>query len=190
MEYNFGVGGVTLVVNYNDGRFEGQGDVGPVGLLVHTTSGNDCNTDVTTHIISRKGAWWTDGTCSDDLIHWHHCRWESPEVSYSYYFKLAIRFAAGSITLTNPKVRLTSQGLDVCNVGAIVPIFPPGRIVGGDVPQLKTANNLPGAEQLVNALIDLSFEAVETLVANTIVGETSWLISTVGSAGETLYCLL
>jgi hypothetical protein len=186
IEYNFGVSGAALAVTYTDGRFLGEGGVGPLILAVHSKSGNECNTDVTKHVIARKGAAWTDGICSRGL-HFYHCRWESPEISYAYHFKLAIRFGGGEIILTNPQVRLTGKGLNVCNMGAVQSKV---ILIGGDVPQIDTSLNVPGAEAIVNALLDLSFEAVESLVANSILDQANWLVDTVGTTGGNLYCLL
>jgi hypothetical protein len=188
MEYNFAVSGVALAVSYTDGRIQGEGNIASPGLdlLVHTKSGNECNTVVTHKVISPKGKYWMDGTCSKGLK-FYHCRWESPEVSYDYHFKLAIRIAGGLVILTNPRISMTNQGLNVCNLGAVVSKV---KIIGGDFPQLDGSLMFPGAKEVVNGLLDLSFEAVETLVADSIGDEVNWLVDAGGTTIGNLFCLL
>jgi hypothetical protein len=170
IEYNFvEATGASLTATYTDGKLEGEGGVGPLILLVHTKSGNDCNTDVMKHVISPKGKDWTDGVCNKGLK-FYHCRWESPEISYLYHFKLAVRFAGGAITLTNPHVRMSNKGLNVCNLGAVKSAV---VMAGGEVPQLDQQINFPGAVNVVNVLLDVGFEGIETMAGNAIGNEAN-----------------
>jgi hypothetical protein len=188
IEYNFAdIGGVSAQAKYNDGHIEAEGDLGSIVLLVHTKSGNDCNTDVKKYMISSKGKYWTWGICNSGPFNWYRCKWESPEVSFLYHYKLAIRLGGGTITLTNPHIRITGRGLNICNPGAVTSVL---KEVGGVVPQIDTTSNfLVGpARDILNASLDVTFETGETMVANTIQDQASWLVSSTGTVLGNALC--
>jgi hypothetical protein len=84
-------------------------------------------------------------------------------------------------------VRTANDGkLNVCNLGGIVPNV---KIVGGLSPQIDSSLNVIGVDALVNAALDLTFEGLETLVANAILDVTDWLIEVYGSAYGNIRCL-
>jgi hypothetical protein len=117
MEANFGIGGMHLNARMNGGKLSGDAGVGPIVAAIHNTGARSCNSPVTTHVIAPKGKWWTDGICSRGLK-FYHCRWESPEISYSYHITLDVVSLSASAALSNPHVYLQEDGnLKVCNVG-------------------------------------------------------------------------
>jgi hypothetical protein len=126
-----------------------------------------------------------DLVCNRGLFDWYRCKWESPEISYAYHFKLAVRLAGGVIGISSPLVRVDGGKLNVCNLGAIKPEV---KVVGGLSPQIDSALNVIGVDDLVNALLDLSFEALETLVMNTILDAVDWLVGGVSTVYGNVKC--
>jgi hypothetical protein len=185
MEANFLVTGMQLNAKMRDGKLSGDSAVGPIATVFHSTGPSSCNAPSIHHVVAEKGKWWTDGICSRDLT-FYHCRWESPEISYTYHITLNVRLLTAAVSLSNPHVYLQESGdLRVCNVGvvAVGGIVP----VGGYSPGIES--NYPGLDNIVNGIIQLTLEPFQTVVATAVGNVAGWLVSTVGTVGGNAFCI-
>ena len=186
-EFSFVSAGADLEVIYVDGRMSAEGGTGPLGVAVHSKSGNECDTQVSEHIVSPQGAWWTDGICSTGL-QFYHCRWESPESSYSYHFKLRVVTLDGFITITKPRIRLDDKNnVHFCNIGVLdTSQF---LVVGGVSPQIDGVQNFPGAQVAVNALLDAIFTTAESPIFTSAASGLGWMASSVIGTVGAMACI-
>jgi hypothetical protein len=188
MEFNYGVGGVNIEVTVADGVLEGRGGIGPLALVVHSTSGSECNGPGQKHVVVPAQEGWTNGVCVCCIpTKFYSCQWKwsTPEVSFNYHFHAALRFAAGSIVFTNPMVTLGRRGLNVCNVGLIDVRAP--AIVGGISPQIDTPYS--GADEIVNGILRATFEPAQTIVLSSVGNGVAWLATSIATPAGNLMCL-
>jgi hypothetical protein len=185
LEYDFAVGGVSLAVDFISGSVQAKAEIGPLALAVHSTSGDECVTEVKHWVVVSKG--WTWGICTQLLPPkaWR-CRWETPELSFNYRIKFAIRLAVGALVITRPLIYLDDNRLRICNLG-IVQTTGLG-IAGGYSPQIVTPFGGDG-EKIINAFISTAFELPQTLVASSIASGAGWLISGVATPLGNAMCL-
>jgi hypothetical protein len=187
MEYNFAIAGVNLAATMTSGALTGEANIGPLGLVVHTTNGAECHDKDKKIIIAPATEGWTYGICSKGLefyrCEWH---WSTPEINIIYNIHLAVRFGEETITMTHPRLRLRSNGLNVCNMGAI--LVPNTIAIGGYSPNIVT--NYPDASNLINGLIDATFEPVQSLAVSAIGTGVGWLVSGAATVDGNLMCIL
>jgi hypothetical protein len=185
METNLAVGGGAFQAKMRNGRLSAEGQTGPITALAHSTGESHCKSPTIKHVVQKKGEWWTDGICSKGL-NVYHCRWESPEVSYSYHFHLGVRLLSVSLLMTNPRVHLDSSGdVSVCNLGALV--VTPLAIVGGYSPGIDS--NYPGLDNIVNGLIQIGLESFQSVALTGIGLGLGWFVSPVATLGGNVLCI-
>jgi hypothetical protein len=187
IEYNFAFGGVTADVRMSSGKLSGHAALDPIAVIMHTKGEAACNTKPEKWVVAPAAHGWTNGICTQVWPPkiWA-CKWEwsTPEISFGYTIKLAVRFLNYNLTLTQPHLYLQEGGkLDVCNVGAAVLVSGPS--IGGYSPQISTP--LPGADNIVNGIIAANFEAAQSVVATAVSSTVGWLVSAgITSVGNAL----
>lgn len=186
METNFLVAGGDFQARMREGRLSADGATGPIAAVTHSLDPNTgCDSPVVKHIVQEKGKWWTDGICNRG---WeiYSCRWESPEISYSYHIHLAVRSLSASVAMSNPHVYLSSDGqMSVCNVGALV--IDHVAAVGGYSPGIDS--NYPDLDNIVNGLIQLNLEPFQSTVLTGIGTGVGWFASSVATPAGNLLCV-
>ena len=186
METNLLVGGGDFQARMENGKFSADGATGPIAAAAHSLDPNTgCDNPSIKHVVQKQGEWWTDGICSKGL-EFYHCRWESPEVSYSYHVHLAVRLLSATLLMTNPHVYLNSGGeVGVCNIGALV--VTPLAILGGYSPGIDSP--YPGLDNIVNGLIQIGFEPFQSAALTGIGAGAGWLVSSIATPAGNILCI-
>ncbi len=186
VESNLGVGGGMFELRLDQGQVSAQGTTGPFDASIHSLNRDTgCDNPVTKHVVQKQGEWWTDGICSRGF-EIYHCRWESPEVSYSYHIHLSVRSLSANFLLSDPHVFLDHKGqISVCNRGAL--LLTPGLIAGGYSPGIDSP--YPGLDNIVNGLIQGAFEPVESIILTGLGQGIGWLVSSTATTVGNLMCI-
>ena len=185
MEANFAVGGAALNAKMTQGKIEAEGSTKPIVALAHSTGPTGCSSPATKHVVQAKGKWWTDGICSKGL-HLYHCRWESPEISYSYHYHLNVESLAVTALLTNPHIYLHYDGrIAACNVGVLN--IGPVVALGGYSPGIDSP--YPGLDNIVNGLIQIYLEPYQSAVLTAVGTGAGWLVSSIATPVGNVLCL-
>jgi hypothetical protein len=187
-ELNIALGLVDLNLVYNAGKIDGSALLGLLGLAVHSKSPGGCDGPVMSHVVQKKGKWWTDGVCTQlwPPKAWH-CHWESPEISYSYHATSRILGFGGVIGLPATTLRLSGGHLSFCSPGP--PDMAQFVIIGPLlVPQIDSSANIVAeiAAKGANILLQVQFGIWETFVATAVANGAGWL----ALAGGGLACLV
>ncbi|TWI41078.1 translocation/assembly module TamB domain-containing protein [Mesorhizobium tianshanense] len=178
-EINLAVAGVNFDVSVKDGDFSGSGQTNPLAVAFHTTSGRDCDSPLEKWIIVPEESGWTWGICDFPP---RKCKWKwtTPEINFKYKIKLAVRFAAVTLFMTNPVVNLNNGKVRYCNRGYAS--FGPTVFVGGYSPQIVT--NYPGADAIVNAIIAGSFELAQTVAGTALINSVLTTVTDIINVGQ------
>lgn len=178
-EINLAVAGVNFDVSVRNGDFSGSGQTAPLAAAFHTTSGRDCDSPVEKWIIVPEQSGWTWGICDFPP---RKCKWSwtTPEINFKYKIKLAVRFAAVTLFMSNPVVNLNNGKVRYCNRGYAS--FGPTVFVGGYSPQIVT--NYPGADAIVNAIIAGNFELAQTVTGTALIGSVLTTVTDIINVGQ------
>ncbi|HVR08503.1 MAG TPA: hypothetical protein VMW75_10695, partial [Thermoanaerobaculia bacterium] len=193
-EYNFASGVsalqvTALQVTADHGRFSGEGNLAPIALLLHSTSGASCNTSPPYEIvISEERKVSMTGVCCCPPS---FCEWSAtiPKVALRWHKNFQVFTLDGTAMLTNPRVSLRDQRLHVCNLGAISVAAPPGGalVLGVVAPQIDTG--VPGADQIINPLISGAFAVVESTAATALANGAGIIASALSTPLGNLQCI-
>lgn len=186
METDVAFTGATINTHMRNGKLSGNAQVGPILAATHTVgTGTGCNAPKIHHVVAKQGAWWTDGICSKGLK-FYHCRWESPEISYTYHISLNVRNITAPISLSNPLLFLHEDGnVTICNRG-VVTVGIPVVFVGGYSPGIDS--NYPGLDNIVNGIIQFTFEPAQSLAGSSLGNTAGWLVSTLATVDGNTFC--
>ena len=185
METNMVVAGGDFNARMDNGKLSADGATGPIGALTHSTGEATCDSPVVKHVVQEQGKYWTDGICSKGF-EIYSCRWESPEISYSYHIHLSVRALTATLTMTNPHVYLSHQGqLSVCNIGALA--VADVVAVGGYSPGIDSP--YPGLDNIVNGIIQFAFEPLQSVAASAIGTGVGWLVSLLATPAGNALCI-
>jgi hypothetical protein len=184
VELNFVAGGVDLNVSVSDGNFEGDGNLGTLDLLLHSTSGASCDTASKEFVIAQEKKYSTTGICCC----FHTCEWSvtTPKVAFNYHEHFHIDALGTTAVLSNPRVHLGAGTLNVCNAGAISLGAPTGAI-GAVSPAIETG--YPGADAIINGIIDVTATVIESTTANVITNTATFFVSSLATGAGNLLCL-
>ena len=184
VEFNFASGGADLTVAVHDGNFEGDGNLAPLGLIVHSTSGASCNTATEEYVVVAEKKASTTGICCC----FHTCEWSvtTPKVAFNYHKRFHIDALATTALLTNPRAHLGAGQLNVCNVG-LISLGAPTVVAGAVSPEIETG--FPGADALINALINVTLEVIESTIATVVTNGATFLVSSLATSTGDLLCL-
>jgi hypothetical protein len=187
-ELNVVLGLVDLNLTYNSGNVDGSALIGLLGLAVHSKAPGGCDGPVMSHVVQKKGKWWTDGVCTQLFPPkaWH-CHWESPEISYSYHFTSRVLGFGGVIGLPATTLRLTGRHLSFCSPGP--PDMAQFAIIGPLlVPQIDSSANIVAelAAKGANVLMQIHFGVWETFLTTAVANGAGWL----ALAGGGFACLV
>ncbi len=186
METDVGFTGAKINARMRSGKLSGDAQVGPILAATHSVgTGTGCNAPKIHHVVAKQGAWWTDGVCSEGLK-FYHCRWESPEISYTYHISLNVRNLTSPISLSNLHLYLSENGdVTICNMGAVtvgIPVvFAGGYSAGID-------SNYPGLDNIVNGIIQFTLEPAQSLAGSSLGNTAGWLVSTLATVGGNTFC--
>ena len=186
METDVAFTGAKINARMRNGRLSGDAQVGPIVAATHTVgTGTGCNAPKIHHVVAKQGAWWTDGICSEGLK-FYHCRWESPEISYTYHISLNVRNLTAPISLSNPRLYLHENGdVTICNTGAVV-VGIPVIFAGGYSPGIDS--NYPALDNIVNGIIQFTLEPAQSLAGSSLGNTAGWLVSTVATVDGNTFC--
>lgn len=185
METNFALIGGDFEAQMQNGKITAEGSTGPFVAAAHSLDPNTgCDNPVTKHVVQRQGEWWTDGICSRGF-EIYHCRWESPEISYAYHIHLAVRNITATVAMSNPRVYMSGNEMRVCNLGAAV--VTPLVIAGGYSPGIDSP--YPGLDNIVNGLIQIGFEPIQSLGLTGLGQGLGWFLSSAATAAGNALCI-
>jgi hypothetical protein len=185
METNLVVGGGDFHAKMANGKLSADGAVGPIAALAHSTGRTGCDSPVTKHVIQEQGKYWTDGICNKGF-EIYRCRWESPEISYAYHIHLGIELLTASFVMTNPHFYFGSGSqVGVCNIGAVA--ITDVVVLGGYSPGIDSP--YPGLDNIVNGLIQIGFEPVQSVAATALGTGVGWALSAITTPAGNLFCI-
>jgi hypothetical protein len=189
MEYNFQVPATSAAVAVNGGDFFANARIGPLKLVLHSTTGAQCNGEQGTItlppviILGPRYPCIRDGhltICHDDII-------IEPKAKYHLSYKVA--FTGGFIVLTDALLALSNRVPKVCNASKIDShlLFVPD--VSPQIDQIDVAG--VGLDEkvrkLANIALDADFMQHETILATSILNGAGLLadslISVMGIIG-------
>ena len=188
METNMLVGGGSFHAKMQNGKLSADGATGAIAAAAYSTGRTGCDNPPVTHVVQEKGKYWTDGICNKGF-EFYSCRWESPEISYTYHIHLGVELISATLLMSNPHVYLSSRGeVSVCNLGVLaVASVPPPVFLGGYSPGIDSP--YPGLDNIVNGIIQFSFEPFQSMAATTFGTGVGWFVSSVASPMGNLFCI-
>jgi hypothetical protein len=188
-ELNLAVTAIDLSAHLRDGRFSAEGQPGPFALLAHTKGHSDCNGKLNEYVLIPAHTAWTYGVCTKGfpIVEFYQCKWEVPvpKVSFGWHPHAQVEFAELSLGMTAPVVRLNEGALHLCNIGKVE--IPPGFVVMAVVPNFDTS--YPGATDIINNLLDVTFVAEESAAANALINGVGWTVSSFATGLGNLMCI-
>jgi hypothetical protein len=185
METNVLIGGGDFHAKMTNGKLSADGAVGLITALAHSTGRTGCDSPVVEHVIQEQGKYWTDGICNKGF-EIYRCRWESPKIAYSYHIHLGVELLSAGLVMTNPHLYFGSGSqVGVCNIGAVA--ITNVVVIGGYSPGIDSP--YPGLDNIVNGLIQIGLEPVQSVAATALGTGAGWAVSAIATPAGNLFCI-
>lgn len=204
VEYNYKSGGAVLHLEVDDGHFAATGNLRPLAVLLKSTSGASCDTApedlviVPEKKISMTGICCAETKCALGIcgcVRYKTCEWYTtiPKVALRWHKRFEVHGLGATALLTNPRIRLEDEKLQVCNLGTVSVASSPGGalLLGGVSPQIDSS--VPNVDAIINntlnPLISGSFALAESAVTTSIANGVGLAASTLATPAGNAMCL-